>query len=217
MKSLLLSLLLLFAVSCSTVDQNQAPEPTQPTVTTPADDAIEVTIKPRWETLKGITSYTALAHKYLKSDGKYLLTGELKDLRGMCGDCVNMDRIQVMTYLLSLMVEKESYFRPALEYKESFNDSRGRRVVSTGLFQISIESSNGSRYKCGINSQSELKDPAINMRCSIRILNALAKENKRIQGRVGGRWQGGSRYWSVLRSSRASAYNHIMAKMKAIK
>ena len=178
------------------------------------NDNIEEYAKPRWETIKGKSSWTAMAHEELKAHGDFLLKGEVLDINTFCKATCKASRLDMITYLLSLMVEKESYFREKLEYKENFKDAKGRNVISTGLFQLSIESSQQKRYSCGFTKQSDLYDARGNIRCAIKILNSLSKENGRIKGFIAGKWQGGSRYWSVLRTTRPDAYNFIMNKMR---
>lgn len=212
MRKILLLLCASSIVSCShTVSPikdivNPTKDTASPTV------VIAKTIKPRWETVKAHPEWTGYARESLWEHGQYLLTGELKDIGDFSTKKVT-DREEFMIFLLSLMVEKESYFDPSSEYKENFKDRHGRYVISTGLFQISLESSNGSRYKCGMKSQADLKDPRKNIECSVKILNALVKENARLAGRVSRRWKGGARYWSVLRKGH-SPYNFIVKEMK---
>lgn len=213
MKKIILLIITIFVIGC----EDKKPEPTiptpEPTPQPTSNPSGKKMIAPRWEVIKGKNEYTQYAIKHLEESGQYLLNGELQDLNTFCTKCENIDRLEFMVYLLSLMAEHESYFRPSLEYKESFKNSKGDYVISTGLFQISLESSQQKRYSCGFTKQSDLYSPEMNIRCAIRILNALSKEDKRIKGNIGG-WKGGSRYWSVLRYTRAKAYNDIMKKMK---
>lgn len=101
--------------------------------------------------------------------------------------------------ILVTMAKFESAFNPRLTYQESFNDSRGRPIISSGLFQISLESSRG--YGCAIKDQAALFDPETNIRCSVKILARLVKSGGRISGKVDGKWRGGSAYWAVLRGT----------------
>jgi len=195
------------------VETKPEPKPEPTTEPTRVDPDKSKFATPRWETIKNKDNYTTMAHEELLAHGQYLLQGKLADVKEFCTKCT-ASRLDMMTYLLSTMAEKESYFRPELEYKESFKDTKGRNVISTGLFQLSLESSQQKRYSCGFEKQSDLYSERGNIRCAIKILNALSKENGRLHGRVNGAWQGGSRYWSVLRTTRADAYNFIIGKMK---
>ncbi len=102
--------------------------------------------------------------------------------------------------LLSAMAKPESNFKPQRYYREKFRDSQGQRVVSRGLLQISIESANQKRYGCDIPYAARLHDPAVNLRCGVKILSKwvstdgiIAKHNKPRSHK------GASRYWSTLR------------------
>lgn len=112
------------------------------------------------------------------------------------------DYKQFWLMLISGMVEKESSHKPQTSYKENFKDRNGRYIVSRGLLQLSIESANG--YGCGFKSEQELHDPIRNLECGLKILNKWVGKDKRIAGKVAGRWMGGSKYWSVLRTSKTA-------------
>lgn len=117
-------------------------------------------------------------------------------------------RKQYWTYLISSMVRFESNFNTNSSYTESFTDSSGKRVVSRGLLQISIES--GNAYGCGFKTAQELHDPYKNLSCGIRILNRWVARDGRIAGKVDGGWKGGARYWSVLRAGDKTSYKSIL-------
>jgi len=70
-----------------------------------------------------------------------------------------------------------------LQYRERFTDVKGAQVVSRGLLQISIESSQG--YQCGINDAQQLHSAEQNIRCAARILNKWVARDQSIgTGRV---------------------------------
>ncbi len=98
--------------------------------------------------------------------------------------------------LLTAMITKESGFRPGLTYTESFNDSSGNRVISTGLLQLSQESARGYGFS-GITTEA-LKDPFKNLEVGIHILSHWVTRDGCI---ACGTQSGGGRYWSVLRPS----------------
>jgi len=101
--------------------------------------------------------------------------------------------------LIAVMAYYEnSSFNPKKEYLEDFGPT------STGLLQISLSSSQQSRYSCGLTKQSDLHDPLKNLSCGIKILQALVAENGVIaDGRDSSNAKGGARYWSVLREKRS--------------
>lgn len=130
---------------------------------------------------------------------------DLKDEKEFCPQGLSANGAVNFVAFLSAIVKHESNFRPSLEYKEKFHDRFGNRVISTGLFQISHESTRYS-YKCMLlnddlkTGHPQLKDPLINISCAIHIMDVLFKKYDRVAGKIDGTWQGGSRYWAVLRS-----------------
>lgn len=135
-----------------------------------------------------------------------LMSGALEvvpvDYRTFCPNFPKLDksgRVLFYAHLVSKMAQFESGYKPATTYTESFNDARGKPVISRGLLQISIESANS--YGCGFTDAQELHRPYLNIACGLRILDrwiardgTLAGYNSSIK-----KWQGGARYWSVLR------------------
>lgn len=113
--------------------------------------------------------------------------------------------------LLIQMAKFESNFKPTTTYQEAFTDAKGRRVVSSGLFQISIESSNARG--CNFGSQGELLIAERNIRCAVKIFAYWVKRDGRIAGIAPGQWRGGARYWSVLRGTT----DHTKKALAAIK
>jgi hypothetical protein len=101
------------------------------------------------------------------------------------------------TALLSELARYESNFEPSTRMQESFSDSRGQRVISRGLLQLSQESANG--YGCAITVPDQLYDPTTNIECAVRILGRWVERDQLIAGFSGGAWRGASRYWSPLR------------------
>lgn len=113
--------------------------------------------------------------------------------------CKSEFTVETWTHLMAAVMKRESNFKPSTEYKENFKNSKGEWVISTGLFQLSLESAKG--YGCDIGSQSDLKDPYKNIKCAVKILERWVLRDARIASKVNGKWMGGARYWSVLRSS----------------
>lgn len=103
--------------------------------------------------------------------------------------------------LLSAMAKPESNFQPHRYYTEKFVDAKGRRVVSRGLLQISIESANQQRYDCDIPQATLLHDPKVNLSCGVKILSKWVKTDGVIaKSKNAKSYVGGSRYWSTLRA-----------------
>jgi len=103
------------------------------------------------------------------------------------------------THLLAAIAKHESNFNPSLIYKESFRNGRGEYVISTGLHQVSYESSRGYGFP-GITTQ-DLKDPYLNIAVAAAILKKLVSRDGVLSEYRDGRWRGGSAYWSTLRST----------------
>jgi len=117
-----------------------------------------------------------------------------------------------LVHLMSGIVRYESNFNPKLEYKESFKGSDGKNIISTGLFQVSLSSSQQPRYSCGFTKQEELHDPIRNARCGVRVVAALAKENGVMTNHTGTTWRGSARYFSTMRPS--GKLKDIKARLK---
>lgn len=106
--------------------------------------------------------------------------------------------------LMSAMARYESSFNPNTQFRESFNNSRGERVVSTGLMQVSYESVNGYRQADGSRfnvTTQQLLSPKTNLNAAAAILKRWVSVDGSIAGRTGGQDRGGARYWSVLRET----------------
>lgn len=115
-------------------------------------------------------------------------------------------RADFWRFFLSCMAKKESNVNPRATFKESFRVTygprKGQRVLSSGLFQISIDSVNGYVKHGGIkiNSQDELFSDWINLEASVFILSYWIKKDGVIYDYAP--FRGGSRYWSVLRDNK---------------
>ena len=107
---------------------------------------------------------------------------------------------QVFITLISEMARYESSFNPRTKYTEGFYDSKGRKVISQGLLQISQESANQKAYGCEITHPDMLLHPGVNLLCGVRILDHWLSKD----GVIGSGTKGGARYWSVLRDSSKS-------------
>lgn len=113
-------------------------------------------------------------------------------------------------HLMSAMAYYESGYSPAKTYREKFKNGRGEYVISTGLFQVSYESSRGYGYP-GITT-ADLKAPLLNIDVAVSILKKLTLRDGVVANHSGQPWLGGQRYWSVLRTTGKLA--QIKARMK---
>lgn len=125
---------------------------------------------------------------------------------------------ELYAQLISIMAKFESGYDPKTSYQESFNDSSGKPVVSRGLLQISIASSNQSAYSCGTKDEQQLHDPLFNLTCATKILNHWTKD-KVLFAKPDANL-GCGRYWSVCRPLKngkpRSSYEQIVAYIKAL-
>lgn len=172
---------------------------------------------PLWESKKvDGTKWTEHANYALDSLGKNMLGVVPADSSTFCPNYKNLtyeQRKEFWVYLISAMSRYESNFNPDARYQENFKDSQGEFIISRGLLQLSIESSQG--YQCGFSKAQELHDPYKNLSCGIRILDRWMERDGRIAGKVGNAWKGGARYWSVLRTG-GNPYASIVQMTKSI-
>jgi Transglycosylase SLT domain len=130
------------------------------------------------------------------------------DIADFCPNYVNLEaerRNMFWAGLLSAVARPESNYKPGATYTENFTDGSGKKVISRGLLQISIESANQKRYACGIKKSEDLHDSTINLSCGVKILESWVVNDNTIASYTDGQARGGGRYWSVLRKSN----NHL--------
>jgi len=117
--------------------------------------------------------------------------------------CPNGMSTRNWVHLMGAMVNYESGFKPTTVYQENFTGRDGKFILSIGLFQVSLSSSNGG-YGCGFKDNEDIKNPEKNISCGVKILKKLISQNGRIAGKVNGSWQGGARYFAVLRTPKVN-------------
>ncbi len=148
---------------------------------------------------------------------KPMLAVDVSDAAAWCPTYNSLDkgqRAQVIAQLMSIMAQRESSFKPGAKYTEAFTDAKGKPVISRGLMQISIESSNS--YGCGFKDVEELHDPFKNLSCSVKIIDRWLVRDKRFGGQVAGKWHGAcARYWSVCRS-KSRSYAEVTGYLKKL-
>lgn len=105
--------------------------------------------------------------------------------------CANGMSAHNWVHLLASMAKYESGFDPNQVYRESFG------VNSIGLLQLSV-SDNAYGSGCAFRTESDVKDPAKNLKCAVTILKKWVMRDGVIQNSAN---KGGARYWSVLRNS----------------
>jgi hypothetical protein len=201
--------LCLMAFGCSTLPPagSEIQEANSP-VTTPAPEGNPpVAFKADWDGKPDGAKWTAMLISALETHGQALLQGYYPEV---CGD-----RKAFYVMLLSSLARYESSFNPAASYTEAFADSKGNKVVSRGLFQMSIESSNGN-YACGFKDAQEIHQPEKAIPCAVKAANKLIARDKVLYGStvVDGKtkWHGLAAYWSPFRD--ATKRSSMLAKAK---
>lgn len=145
-----------------------------------------------WDNVR--PEWTPILVKALETHGLGLLQGKYE---GACGEA---KAFWVM--LLSSLARYESGFKPETSYTENFADSKGKKVISRGIFQLSFESANQSRYGCALKDSLELHEAETGIVCAVKIANFLVSDSGAIHGKgASGSWLGLSRYFSPFRNS----------------
>lgn len=162
--------------------------------------------------------WTAQLKQFIAKTTPKLLTTNVYEDDWLCPGLNQMtknERLNFWTYFLSLMALHESGLKTAAKYTESFADSQGRRVISRGLLQISIESSKG--YNCGMTAEAELHNEMKNLTCGLRIISRWVANDFRTAYWIQPTARGASRYWSVLRKANKNSWNDIEKKITSLK
>lgn len=167
-----------------------------------APGAVAQTAQPpaRWDDKPGSSRWTAYTLAAIADHGWMLVNSVPADIATYCPAYPRADQQQRAAFwmgLLSALTPHESNYNPRTTYTERFNDNQGRRVISRGLLQISIESANG--YGCGITDAQQLHDPQVNLSCGIRIVQRLVTRHNVIAS-AADPWLGASAYWSPFRN-----------------
>jgi uncharacterized protein (TIGR02594 family) len=121
------------------------------------------------------------------------------DIKQYCNGWETMSAKERTEFYVDLFTELcrfESGFNPKCTYKEGFNDAKGKPVISTGLFQVSVESLGGYGFKV---TQEQLFDPETNIKAMLTIASRWIIQDEYI-ATPGKPWLGLSRYWSPFRT-----------------
>lgn len=139
----------------------------------------------------------------IRKSGLIKILPTLKDKEAF-GYTPDIDPVIFYGRILVAMAKYESNYNPDAVYKESFG------VYSRGLFQISLV--DAKRYNAPFTTEESVNVPELNIIGAVRVFAKLVENDRYIGSRIGGRWKGGARYWSVLRGTRAytkEALNYI--------
>ncbi len=146
----------------------------------------------------------------------------LGDKRNWCPNYSRLsksDRREFWAHLMVAVAERESGFKPTVNFNESTkrNDYRGRikpNDHSQGLFQLSYGSAGQRTYRkfCkfdwGRDKRKDLSDRSLTiydvekqMDCAVGILSHWVQKDDGVGFKNGSKWRGGARFWSTLRSN----------------
>ena len=176
-------LILILLTACSPIDHTHEEKPTKP------QEVVEY--KFAWNN----SDYDKWLIRELKASD--LLNQKPKDAQEFNYSKAK-DALEFWGKLMVQMSKLESDWNSDKKYQETFRDQQGKRIWSRGLFQLSIESSKG--YPCKASTGEDLHNPELNIQCAVQIINKWVVNDQVISGRVNGKWLGGSRFWSVLRT-----------------
>jgi N-acetyl-anhydromuramyl-L-alanine amidase AmpD len=141
--------------------------------------------------------YKQLAREAVEKYGKELKGILPKDAAFYGYD--GKDHVTFFSELLGALAVFESGQKTDVTYKENFKDRKGNFIISRGLLQLSIESSNA--YGAGLKNENELHDAATNLRCGVLIMKRWILKDNIIAAREDGAWKGMARYWSPFRKT----------------
>lgn len=190
---------MLILVGCSTSPTTQQPRTGDDSAYHPPQDR-EPVIKNLWKE----ESHAQISRQMIETHGKTLVSRIPLDIQNVCANYPSYDRetkIDFLVHIISVMAKYESAFNTNKSFLEpaSLRDSRGNRVTSRGLLQLSIESARG--YRCEVLNEQQLHNAEKNLECGVRILDWWLERDGYLLSHPSIQWRGGSRYWSVLRST----------------
>jgi hypothetical protein len=200
----LVPLILLFACTSQPVI---VPNPEVPVLEVP--EAPQSELKADWP--QEYTNYFLL---HLEAHGQDLLKAQPKDIAEYCPGYEGLSltkKKQMWLNIASALAKFESNWKPRAYYLEKFPDSKGNRVESVGLFQMSKESQ--ANYFCGMKTNEDLYSPSNNILCFVKAANILVPQGNKYKSpaktvrpdsyiggqALGSRWQGLGAFWSPFR------------------
>lgn len=87
-------------------------------------------------------------------------------------------------------------------------------VDSIGLLQLSYEDQKSYHLPEPLDpAKKSLQDPLTNLRCGVYIFAHLVSQDKVVEGKDGGKYQGAARYWSTIRQQ--EHLGEIQSRVKA--
>jgi hypothetical protein len=172
----------------------------------PAPMAQAPVVTARWDDKHDGRNWTELTWASLQDHGNDLIDTMPADILSYCPGYLKADRNRRAAFwvgLISALAKWESDYKPGTSFTEpNIVDQAGRRVVSRGLLQISMESANS--YACAIVNEQDLHNPNVNLSCAVRIMNRLVARDGQIASTTAP-WHGAAAYWSPFRRSKHKA------------
>ncbi len=167
-------------------------------------------------------NFTAITQKALNDHGHFLLdtrdSANLTATGNICPNYNNMntrERLEFYTALIAEIAQRESGFRINAVANEANFKPVQSKGYSVGLMQLSYDKKVAKAYGCNeVSSLASLKNPLINLTCTVKIMNLLIKRDKVLRNdtdHVGSlfngktadltrvRWKGVAAFWSPLR------------------
>lgn len=163
-----------------------------------------------WDTYNPSGTWAHAVQKgFAVNKNVWLLTEPPRDVLDFCPRFESLTSEQRSYFWMSLIAKisyYESLFIPITASDEGRFDPGKVGVISSGLTQISLKSSQATCYQergCAIiKNQDDLFNPDKNLRCAIGIMSCLAETADCISCKSNGRWQGIAKYWSTLQDKR---------------
>jgi hypothetical protein len=183
--------LLLFFMTFAACSSTPSPAPTQPPVVESPKLKGSIWPNKEWE-----------QYLYAKVQDMPRVNGE----KEFCPQGMSPEN---WVHLFGAIAKRESDFQPRKEYQENFRNGKGELIISTGLFQVSYESSGAVRPN---TKHHELHNPYINIDIAVALMKRyLLRDGVMAAGDSNANARGGARYWAVLRTK-----NNSLAKTQAI-
>lgn len=214
----LIILISVFFLSCSQAPVKQEPVDSVevgPITETPETPAAKVYKSP-WDAKH--PEYTGI---FVNALNQYAPDLMKEIIPGACGD-----RVQYLLDLFTGIAFYESGYSASDQMTEAFKDNSGDPQVSAGVFQLSLDDKTKGSACNQFVRFSDVLDAKKNIECGVVTMNKLFKQDKVVTGEhsctnsKGNRvtcYEGGARYWSVLREPELNKPHHKADILKKAK
>jgi hypothetical protein len=100
--------------------------------------------------------------------------------------------------LFKATANAESNYNPNDDYVEKFSANNGKRQVSSGLLQLSLDDKSRGGACSQMSTTAAIHNGQINLACGARIMEALIGSRSSLRSSLG-------RYWSTIRDGRVNS------------